>query len=193
MRVKFQQRCVRCRKNLVPMHSGRQFPICSQCQMKEINQPIESKKMAKFFDIPLTLYEQSSFLRSIKSQYLRFGSLTTAQRSTFIKVVKELKDPKLQAERAAKLAKSKEMQLSSNDDSSSSVLLVNAIKNLLEKDTPTKRRALLTLLSEYQRQPITSEKLLLAVHALASKSRGRPKLLLMTPDEIRYVLAGLEV
>ena len=187
MRVKFQQRCVRCKKNMVPMHSGRQFPICSQCQLKEINQPISNRKMAKFFDIPHDLYEHSSFLRSIKSHFLRFGSLTTSQRSTFIKVVKELKlHPPV-------VVKKTEFSMPGiPSDDASTALLVNAVRELLKKDSPKKRRELLDVLAEYQRQPLTSEKLVRAVHTLAAKSRGRPKLLLMTKDEVSQVLTELE-
>lgn len=171
---------------MVPMHSGRQFPICGQCQMKEINQPIDNKKMAKFFDIPTALYEHSSFLRSIKSHFLRFGSLTTSQRSTFIKVVKELKlHPPI-------AVKKTEFSMPTPRDDSSTALLVNAVRDLLKNDTPKRRRELLDVLAEFQRQPLTSEKLVRAVHTLAAKSRGRPKLLLMTKDEVSQVLAELE-
>src|SRR3989338_340237 len=93
MPVRFQQRCVKCRKNFVQMYSSRQFPICAPCQLAEISRPIKSKAMAAFFDIPQEFYEQSQFLRSIKSSYLRFENITPAQREAFVKVVEEMKHP----------------------------------------------------------------------------------------------------
>ena len=60
--------------------------------MKKINQPIEDPKYKELFNIPVELYEKSSFLRNIKESYLRFDSLTEKQIETFKKVVKELMD-----------------------------------------------------------------------------------------------------
>ena len=89
---KFKQRCAICKKNMVVMYSSRQFPICTECHMKKINQPIEDPKYKKLLDIPVELYEKSSFLRNIKESYLRFDSLTEKQIEAFKKVVKELMD-----------------------------------------------------------------------------------------------------
>ncbi len=61
--------------------------------MKQINQPITDEKFRKMFDIDQKLYEESSFLRSIKSNYLRFGSLSEKQVDTFKKVAAELANP----------------------------------------------------------------------------------------------------
>lgn len=76
---------------MVVITTRRQFPICAQCQLKEINQPIEDPSYKKFFEIDQNLYEQSGFLRSIKSNYLRYGSLTDKQKEAFKKVVDELR------------------------------------------------------------------------------------------------------
>jgi hypothetical protein len=57
--------------------------------MKDISDPIEDTKWKKFFDIKPSLYEKSSFLRSIKRNYLRQGMLTPKQKEMFQKVVKE--------------------------------------------------------------------------------------------------------
>lgn len=89
---KFKQRCALCKKNMVVMYSSRQFPICSECHMKKINQPIADPKYKELLDIPTGLYEKSSFLRNIKESYLRFNSLTEKQIEAFKKVVKELMD-----------------------------------------------------------------------------------------------------
>lgn len=61
--------------------------------MREISQPIEDEKFRKLFDIDQKLYEQSSFLRSIKSNYLRFKSLSEKQIEVFKKVSEELQNP----------------------------------------------------------------------------------------------------
>lgn len=93
-RPKFKQKCAMCHKNMVVMYSARQFPICSPCHMKQINQPIEDPKMKKLFDIPQEYYEQSQFLRNIKQSYIRFGSLTEKQIEFFHKAVEDMKNPK---------------------------------------------------------------------------------------------------
>jgi len=59
------------------------------CEMKDISDPIEDPKWQKFFDINPALYQKSSFLRSIKRNYLRQGTLTAKQKEIFLKVVKE--------------------------------------------------------------------------------------------------------
>ncbi|HIG98807.1 TPA: hypothetical protein HA231_05290 [Candidatus Woesearchaeota archaeon] len=61
--------------------------------MKQINQPIQDETFKKMFDIGEKLYEQSSFLRSVKSNYLRFGSLSEKQIETFKRVAEELANP----------------------------------------------------------------------------------------------------
>ncbi len=93
MRPKYKQLCAICRKSHVLISSRNQFPICTSCSMKQINQPIEDEKFRKLFDIDQKLYEQSSFLRSIKSNYLRFKSLSQKQVETFKKVADELGKP----------------------------------------------------------------------------------------------------
>ena len=93
-RPKYKQLCAICRKSHVLISSRGQFPICTACSMKQINQPIEDKKFKAMFDIDQKLYEQSSFLRSIKYNYLRFGSLSDKQIEVFKKVALELANPK---------------------------------------------------------------------------------------------------
>ena len=61
--------------------------------MKEIDgKEIKDKDIAKLFDIPKKYYVENSFLRNIKSSYLRFDSLSEKQIETFKKVVKEIKE-----------------------------------------------------------------------------------------------------
>src|SRR3989344_3921690 len=92
--VVYKQRCIRCKKNFALILSRRQFPLCTECDMKEIDDPIEDEEMCAFFDIKREFYEQTPFLRSIKKNYLRYGALTPKQREIFLKVVEELKSGK---------------------------------------------------------------------------------------------------
>ncbi len=72
--------------------------------MKQINQPITDEKFRKLFDIDNKLYEESSFLRSIKSNYLRFGSLSEKQVETFKRVASELANPEMKNKNSAQAA-----------------------------------------------------------------------------------------
>jgi hypothetical protein len=93
-RPKFKQRCALCKENMVIMYSHRQFPKCVDCHMKEINKPVTDKKYKKLLDIPEELYRKSSFLRNIKSAFLRFDNLTENQVTAFKKTIKDLKEDK---------------------------------------------------------------------------------------------------
>ncbi len=79
---------------MVVMYSHKQFPLCVDCHLKQLNHPIDDPEFQKLFDIPLKLYQESYFLRKIKENYLRFGSLTEKQIETFKKVVEDLKQGK---------------------------------------------------------------------------------------------------
>lgn len=85
----YQQRCIVCKKNMVLITYYKQRPVCLQCEMRDISDEITSPKWKKFFAIDPALYEKSSFLRSIKRNYLRQGMLTVKQKEMFLKVVKE--------------------------------------------------------------------------------------------------------
>ncbi len=101
MRPRYKQLCAICRKSHVLISSGNQFPICTACSMRQIDKPIEDVVFKKLFDIDQKLYESSSFLRSIKSNYLRFGSLSEKQIEVFKKVAAELKSGAPKGEGAA--------------------------------------------------------------------------------------------
>lgn len=103
-RPRYKQLCAICRKNHVLISARGQFPICTACSMREISKPIEDEKFRKMFDIDKKLYEKSSFLRSIKSNYLRFGSLSEKQVETFKMVAEELANPKAKETTAAVIA-----------------------------------------------------------------------------------------
>ncbi len=96
--AKYQQRCARCRKNMVQIFSRRQYPICTGCQMRQLDQEIENPEYKKMFDIPREFYVQSYFLRSIKENCIRFGSLSERQVEAFTRTVEEMKNPKPKVE-----------------------------------------------------------------------------------------------
>ncbi|MDO8628193.1 MAG: hypothetical protein Q7R56_00375 [Nanoarchaeota archaeon] len=87
----YKEKCRKCKKQYALVTSSKQWPLCKDCELKEISKPITDQKMKKFFDIPQAYYDQSSFLRSIKRNYLHFENLSDKQKEFFIKVVKEFK------------------------------------------------------------------------------------------------------
>ena len=93
--VAFKQRCFLCKNNWALVRSRMQkFAICAYCEMKVFEKKIEDKKFAKLFDIPTEWYRENSFLRSIRYNYGRWGSLTEKQVEAFKKVVKDMKAEK---------------------------------------------------------------------------------------------------
>lgn len=93
-RASYKQKCIICKKNHALITWKNRTPVCVECKLKEINKPIEDPKFRKLFDIDKKLYEQSSFLRNIKSNYLRYGSLSDKQIEVFSKVAEEVKNKK---------------------------------------------------------------------------------------------------
>lgn len=87
-----------CKKNMVLITGRNQFPICYDCQKGELQGEIKDPKMKKMFDIPEEFYKQSGFLRSIKSNYLKFGKLSDKQIEFFKKAVKEMKESASQSD-----------------------------------------------------------------------------------------------
>lgn len=90
----YKQKCIVCRKNYAMVSWKNRNPVCTECRMRDINKPITDGKFKKLFDIDRSLYEKSSFLRNIKSSYLRFGGLSDKQVEMFKKVAEELKSGK---------------------------------------------------------------------------------------------------
>ncbi len=91
MRPIFKQRCMRCKKNMVIVTSRDRFPLCYDCQKKEMTGEIKDPAMKKMFDIPEEFYKENSFLRSIKVNYLRYSNLTEKQIEAFKKTVEKMK------------------------------------------------------------------------------------------------------
>ncbi len=91
MRVSYKQRCGRCKKNMVVVTARTNFPLCYDCQKNDLNGEIKEPAMKKMFDIPEEYYQSNSFLRSIKINYLRYGSLSEKQIEAFKKTVEKMK------------------------------------------------------------------------------------------------------
>ena len=92
VRIKYKQKCFRCKKNYVVTTSKKRFPVCYDCEKFEMQGEIKDKKMKRMFSIPEEYYKDNSFLRDIKIKYLRFGELTEKQIEAFKKTVKDLKE-----------------------------------------------------------------------------------------------------
>ncbi|MBW2973869.1 hypothetical protein KY346_05775 [Candidatus Woesearchaeota archaeon] len=92
MAIKFKQKCNKCKKNYVTISHRQRYAICYECQKPELEGEIKDPKMKKLFDIPEEFYKKNIFLRNIKANYLRFGSLTEKQIEAFKKTVKALKE-----------------------------------------------------------------------------------------------------
>lgn len=97
--AQYKQRCSKCKENFVLVNSWRERnPTCYECQKKELEGEITDPEMKKMFDIPNELYFKSSFLRSIKVNYIKYGSLSERQIESFKKAVTEIQE-KLEKEK----------------------------------------------------------------------------------------------
>ncbi|MFH0978483.1 MAG: hypothetical protein V1837_04240 [Candidatus Woesearchaeota archaeon] len=91
MAISYKQRCMRCKKNMVMVTSRTFFPVCYDCEKNDLHGLVKNPKMKKLFNIPESFYVENTFLRSIKINYLKFGSLSEKQIASFKKTVEELK------------------------------------------------------------------------------------------------------
>ncbi|MEK6968056.1 MAG: hypothetical protein AABX51_05490 [Nanoarchaeota archaeon] len=67
------------------------YAVCFDCQKSELSGEIKDPQMKSMFNIPDGLYQTSSFLRSIKINYLRYGKLSDKQIAAFKKTVDKMK------------------------------------------------------------------------------------------------------
>lgn len=88
----FKQICSRCKKNYVIIQRRTPYPICMECNMREVDQKVDDPVYQKLFDIPRDLYLKSKFLRDIKTNYLRFGDLTEKQTAAFKETVEKMQN-----------------------------------------------------------------------------------------------------
>ena len=94
MAIHFKQKCSRCKKNYVAASNRSHYIVCWDCQKGEISGEVKDPKMKRLFNIPEDHYKQNSFLRDIKSKYLRYGSLSDKQVEAFKKTVKSINEEK---------------------------------------------------------------------------------------------------
>lgn len=91
---KYKQKCFRCKKNYVTVTWKNRFPLCYDCQKGEMVGEITNPKLKKLLDIPEEFYKDNSFLRSIKINCLRYGTLSEKQVEFFKKSVEKMKKEK---------------------------------------------------------------------------------------------------
>ena len=91
MTINYKSKCISCKKNYVLMTYKQRYPICYDCQKKELEGEIKDPKMKKLFNIPEEFYKQNAFLRSIKINYLKYGELSKKQIEVFKQVIEKLK------------------------------------------------------------------------------------------------------
>lgn len=92
MVIQFKKKCIKCKNNYVTVTGKQRFPVCYECQKKEMEGDIKDPKMKKLFSIPEEFYKENAFLRDIKINYLKYGSLTDRQIEAFEKTVKKMKE-----------------------------------------------------------------------------------------------------
>ena len=92
MRLQFQQKCNKCKKNYVITTSSQNYVICYDCQKSSLNGEIKDPVFNKLFDIPEDYYRENAFLRNIKANYLRYNNLTEKQIAAFKKTVEKMKE-----------------------------------------------------------------------------------------------------
>lgn len=94
MAIRYKQKCYACKKNYVTATHRQKYVLCYECQKKELEGELKDPKMKKLFDIPEQYYKDNAFLRDIKINYLRYGTLTKKQIEVFKKVVQKIKSKK---------------------------------------------------------------------------------------------------
>ena len=90
-KVKFKQKCSKCKKNYVLTSSRNDYIVCYDCQKDELNQPITEAEMKDLFNIPEEYYRHNYFLRNIKINYLRYHNLSEKQIAAFKKTIDSVK------------------------------------------------------------------------------------------------------
>ena len=92
MAIKYKKKCIRCQKNYVTATWKDKYVVCYECQKKEMQGEIKDSKMKKLLNVPEEYYKENPFLRNIKINYLKYGSLTDKQIEAFKKAVKRIKE-----------------------------------------------------------------------------------------------------
>ena len=90
----FKQKCNKCKKNYVLTTASQSYVLCYDCQKESLKGEITDPEFKKLFNIPEEYYKENAFLRSIKSNYLKYHNLTDNQIVAFKKVIDKMKDGK---------------------------------------------------------------------------------------------------
>lgn len=95
---KYKQKCSRCKKNYVIVTWKNNYPLCYDCQKGEMVGEVTDPALKKLLKIPEEFYHENSFLRSIKINALKYGSLSEKQIEYFKKSVDKMKKEKEELE-----------------------------------------------------------------------------------------------
>ena len=68
MRIQFNQKCFKCKKNYVLTTSSQKYVICYECQKNLLSEEIKDPIYKKLFNIPEEYYKTNAFLRNIKAR-----------------------------------------------------------------------------------------------------------------------------
>ena len=94
MAIQFKQKCNKCKKNFVLTTSRQPYVVCYECSKDSLKGEITDPMYKRLFDIPEEYYKDNAFLRNIKSNYLRYHSLSDKQIEVFKKVVEKIRESK---------------------------------------------------------------------------------------------------
>lgn len=130
---KYKQKCSRCKKNYVIVTWKNNYPLCYDCQKSEMQGEITDPKMKKLLDIPEEFYRENSFLRSIKINALRYGSLSEKQIEYFKKSVDKMKKDNEEKEALAGANASVNVPVASTESASKIKKYKKKTKNKFEK------------------------------------------------------------
>jgi hypothetical protein len=68
--------------------------VCYECEKKDMQGEVKDPALKKLLDIPEEFYKENSFLRAIKINCIRYGSLTQPQIEAFKKTLEDMKRKK---------------------------------------------------------------------------------------------------
>lgn len=94
MAISYKHKCSRCKTNYVKVIWKQRYPVCYECQKRELDGEIKDPKMKKLFDIPEEYYKENAFLRDLKITYLQYRNLTDKQIQALKKTIQKIKEEK---------------------------------------------------------------------------------------------------
>jgi len=94
VKIQFKQKCNECKTNYVLTTKRQPFVVCYECQKKDLAREITDPFIKKILTIPEEFYKENAFLRNIKINYLKYGTISEKQIAAFKKTVEEMKTSK---------------------------------------------------------------------------------------------------